>query len=227
MCTTRYFLTTFALLGLLGSQMGCKKKEDVDPSKGLSTRIQNIVPAAALADLKAKGMIINEGTQPPNIEGIYLASPYRVLAPYGPNDSYAKGRVLADYKYRFYEQTGEDIKINYKGGGATGTGTGAFVSGFGNKFTLFVAATGNNGAGATYKSLEVYTGEISTGGIINYQDSFMVTEKNDPNNTMLPVNQARVLEDGDGLASRTTTFRMAAEGESNVPTGPAKSAARQ
>jgi hypothetical protein len=226
MYTTRYFLTALTLIGLLGSQMGCKKKEDVDPSKGLSTRIQNIVPAAALADLKAKGMIINEGTQPPNIEGIYIASPYRVLAPYGPNDSYQKGRALADYKYRFYEQTGEDIKINYKGGGATGTGTGAFVSGFGNKFTLFVSVSGTSG-GATFKSLEVYTGEISTGGIINYQDSFMITEKNDPNNAMIPVNQARVLEDGDGLASRTTTFRMAAEGETNVPTGLAKSAARQ
>lgn len=202
-------LAAITLIALANGLTSCKKKEDVDPSKGLSVKIQNIVSETALTDLKAKGFTVNEGSQPPNIEGVFISNPMRLLSPYGPNDSYAKGRIIDDYKYRFYAQTGDDLKLDYKNSGTdTGTGQGAFLSGFGNKFTVFIETTGKSGA-VDYKSVKVISGEISTTGIINFQEALTLTSKtNDTGNALIPVNQARVWEDGNRLAAKTSTYRI-------------------
>lgn len=210
MKTSLYLLALLLIAGLMLTLNACKK-ETVDPSTGLSTKIQNIVPAAALADLKAKGLVVNEGSQPPSIEGAYLVNPMRLQSPYGPNDGYYKGQVIGDYRYRFYGQVGDEVKLDYKNSGSdVGTGQGAFLSGFGNKFTLFIESTGI-ASGINYKAVKVISGEVTTQGIVNFQEALILTQKTgDTSNTVLiPLNQARVWEDGSQLASKITTFRLA------------------
>ncbi len=210
MKTSFHLIALLLVAGLMLTLNACKK-ETVDPSTGLSTKIQNIVPAAALADLKAKGLVVNEGSQPPNIEGVYLASPMRLVSPYGPTDNYSIGKIIADYRYRFYSQVGDEVKLDYtNANNDTGTGQGAFVSGYGNKFTLFIATTGVS-RGVNYKAVNVISGEITANGIANFQQALILTEKTgDSSNTVLiPLNQSRVWEDGNLLASKITTFRMA------------------
>ncbi|MBC3786261.1 hypothetical protein [Spirosoma utsteinense] len=199
-----FFLTLFLI--------GCQEKEVApDPSTGLSDKIQRIVPRAILDDLKAKGLVINEGTQPPQLAGIFIASPYTLLSPYGTEDSWTKGKVISDYKFKFYDQSGDEVKLDVKQSSETATGLGSYVSGFGNKFTIFAETKGVQ-SGIQNTQLSVISGELSNDGIINFQYAFTFTAKTGDasNSVLIPVGKARIWEDGDKLASETSSFRMAA-----------------
>jgi hypothetical protein len=193
------------------------KKVDTDPAKGLSDKIQSIVPKAVLDDMRTKGLVINEGSQPPQLDGIFIASPYTLLSPYGSEDSWQPGRVIDDYKFKFYDQAGDDVKLDIKQSNETATGLGSFVSGFGNKFTIFAQTKGVQ-SGIENTQLSVVSGELSATGIINFQYAFTITAKNGDtrNETLIPVGKARVWEDGNQVANKTTMFRMAAP-DAGVP----------
>ncbi|GAB3313724.1 hypothetical protein GCM10027299_00990 [Larkinella ripae] len=197
----------FLKIALFLSVIACKK--DTEPTSGLSAKIQTIVPQATLNDLKAKGISINEGSSPPNIEGVYEISPKRLLSPYSEKDSYRKGRIISNYKYRFYQQQGDVVQVDFKSAASsdTGTGKGGFLSGSGNKFTLFLEVSGIDG-GIAYKSLDVISGEVSPGGIVNFQAGETLTQKtgDDRDTQLIPVNQARIWEDGDQLAKKISTY---------------------
>ncbi|RCR66226.1 hypothetical protein [Larkinella punicea] len=195
------------MLGVFALAGGCKK--DNEPTSGLSAKIQNIVPQATLDDLEAKGLVVNQGSQPPNIEGVFEISPYRLLSPYGPNDNFRQGRVIGNYKYRFYQQQGDVVQVDYKNasGSETGTGKGALLAGSGNKFTLFLETAGTD-SGISFKALDVVSGEIGPDGILNFQIGLTMTQKtgDDKNTRLIPINQARIWEDGDQLAKKVTTY---------------------
>ena len=159
-------LAASLLLALLAA--GCKNKDvAADPSKGLSAKIQGIVPQAVLDDLKTKGLAINEGSQPPQLAGIFIASPYTLLSPYGSGDGWAKGKVISDYKFRFYDQVGDEVKLDFKQSNETATGLGSYVSGFGNKFTIFAQTKGTQ-SGIDNTQLSVISGELSDAGVIGF-----------------------------------------------------------
>ena len=190
----------------------CTPKEAApDFSKGLSAKIQRILPEAVLDDMKAKGLVINEGSQPPQLAGIFIASPYTLLSPYGPEDGWEKGRVINDYKFKFYDQVGDEVKLDVKQSNETATGLGSFVSGFGNKFTIFAQTRGIQ-SDIENTQLSVISGELSPDGIINFQYAFTFTAKTGDadNSVLIPVGKARVWEDGDQLANKISTFRVAA-----------------
>jgi hypothetical protein len=205
------------MLGVFALAGGCKK--DNEPTSGLSAKIQNIAPQATLNDLKAKGMGINEGSEPPNIEGIFVVNPMRLLSPYSSEDTYAKGRIIGDQTYKFYEQSGSTIKMEFKEGTTKRPVSTGELSGNGNKFTLFINTDQTlMPENIDYSTLRVISGEIGTGGIINFQTATTLTKKDgDPKNQILiPINQARVWEDGNQLASKTTAFRLAAPDEQSL-----------
>jgi hypothetical protein len=215
-------LTTFALAAaLLGGVVSCKKDE---AAPGLSAKIQQIVPPAALDDMKAKGMVINEGNSPPNIEGIFEAAPFTLLAPYGTEDSYAKGRVITNYRYRFSGQNADNVKVDEKqiGGNSSATGLASFLAGSGNKFSLFGQLIGTS-AGIPYKQLTVISGEITPTGIKDLQYAFLFTEKTGDasNSSLIPVNKSRVWIDGNQMADKVSVFRKAADDSpaTGQPTG--------
>lgn len=216
--------TIFPLRPLLGVALslalltGCKKKDEVP---GLSAKIQNIVPEAVLSDLKDKGIVVNEGNTPPNVEGVFKASPFILLAPYGTEDGYKKDRVISDYSFKFSGQNGDDVKLDFKQTGASsleGSGITSFLAGSGNKFTLFGEITGTS-LGVAYKQLAVLSGEVTPTGIKDFQYAFVFTSKDGDtsNSILIPVGKSRVWIDGDGLADKTGTFRMAAEAEAGTP----------
>jgi hypothetical protein len=211
MYTTRYFLTALTLMGLIGSQMGCKKKEDVDPTKGFSAKVQNIISQTDIDKLRTRGMTINEGLQPPSIEGIFAASPYELVSPYD-GDSYKAGELFADLILRFSKQNSTDLSatVEIKQGGATANGIGGFLAGNGNKFTFFAEVDLVSGS-ATAKQIRIFSGEITSTGIKDFYTTLLMKSKNDPSNILIPVGTGRVLKDKDGLASSRSTFRVNGE----------------
>ncbi|UZD39965.1 hypothetical protein [Capnocytophaga ochracea] len=132
----------FALLTVIG----CSKSDDNDSKKNkdkndievtnfnIPKEAKTILPYKTLTEMVANGMTINEGTTPPNIEGIYLLDNLKFLYTSDPDDHYfTKGDPATDYKYKFYDQQGVKVKSNYKvlkfGVFDTATGSGAIISG--------------------------------------------------------------------------------------------------
>ena len=189
---------------------GCKKSEVVDPTKGFSQQIQNIVPQSIVDDLKKRGMPINEGTVPPNIEGIFISNPHTLVVPYGTEDTYAVGYEFSDLLVKFSNQkTDGSMSIDAKNAGTLSSGIGGFISGNGTKFSIFAELNYVSGS-VTAKQIRVFSGEITSDGIKDFYTTILIKEKNDPSNTLFPVGKSRIIKDGNGLASKTSTFRLAA-----------------
>ena len=207
-------LVCFALLPavVLVSLTGCQS-DTVDPTKGFSASIQNLISPADIEKLRARGMPINEGQRPPSIEGIYVSSPHQLVSPYGPDDTYAVGHAFADLVLRFSNQNSTDLTatVDLKNAGSTGSGVGGFLAGNGSTFTFFAEidlVSGN----ATAKQVRIFSVEITPDGIKDLYTTLLITGKNDPDNTLIPVGVSRIIRDGNGLASVRSTFRRGADG---------------
>jgi hypothetical protein len=208
MKTTIEFLKYFVLVALLVCQ-ACKKGKDASPA--FSSEIQKIVPQATIDSLRAKGMIINEGVTPPDLNGVFIASPYVLVSTY-KDDTYSIGYQFSDLKLKFSGQNNANLglTIQLKNGTATGDGVGAFISGSGNKFTIFAEVDLVQGS-ASAKQIRVFSGEIIDGALSNFYSSLHIKEKKDPYNLLIPVGQGRILKDGDGKAEKSDQFRLGAE----------------
>ena len=100
--------------------------------------------------------------------------------------------------------------IRDRNGGSVSTGLGGFISGSGNKFSLFAETDLRDGT-ATAKQIRVFSGEVTSAGIKDFYSTVLLKEKNDPNNRLIDVGKMRIVKDGDGLASSRSTFRMGVE----------------
>lgn len=204
-----YSIALFIAIAILPS---CKKEDN--SGNGLSDKINAIVSQDIINNLQNRGMTINTGNTPPNIEGIVISSPYTLMSPYGADDSYYVGKVIADYKYHFYNQDVDEIKLDYKSNsGDAGSGYASYLAGKDNKFTLFTQLSGTQ-FGIAYKHVAIISGEIGITGIKNFQFAFILTEKtgDDANAVLIPVGKGRIWFDGDYIAEATSTYRSLENG---------------
>ena len=203
----------FALLTVIG----CSKSDDNEGKK--TTEVTNfnipkeakaILPDKTLTEMVANGMTIHEGTNPPNIEGIYLLDNLKFLYTSDPDDHYfTKGDPAADYKYKFYDQQGVKVKSNYKvlkfGVFDTATGSGAIISGSGNKFTVFLNHAANT-EGVKNNDVTLISGELTPQGIKNLAFVLTVTEKKDSENKIMKVGTYRIFTHYESIAQKQTAY---------------------
>jgi hypothetical protein len=201
---------------------GCTIKREVIVPAGndFSTDIQRSVPAETIAKVRELGVTIYDGQTPPNIEGVYLIARNYMTKSSVPNET-VQPDGFADLKLRIYNQSSAkltaslDTKAVDPNTGnllSTATGTGTFLSGNGNFFSLFVVVESQRTNSTTRsRTLEVYSGELTASGIRNLQSTlFMLDDYGDPNNELIPINTGRAFKDSDGFSERTANFRMAA-----------------
>lgn len=206
---TNKLLAMGILVIVLFTIVSCGKEDPADPNDGfkneLSPEIRNMIADSLVLQLEEKGMTIHRGNRPPNAEGVFLASPFELLSPYGPEDA-EPGYIISDYWFKIYDQVGDQAKIDYKGGSSSdeGIGEGSFISGSGNKFTLFSEFVGNFGGEMPYSIVSVITGEISEDGIKDFQFGLVLThkERDKQNIFLIPEGSSRVFIDNDEMASR-------------------------
>ncbi|RYC72061.1 MULTISPECIES: hypothetical protein [Spirosoma] len=206
------FRVSLAVPALCLLILGSCKKDEVDPTKGFSTSIQSLIAQDDIETLRQRGMPIYEGTVPPNIEGIYMSAPHELVSPYGPDDTFRPGDEFTDLILRFSEQTSTDqrAKVELKTGNSTGAGQGGFIAGNGTQFTFFAEIDLKSGA-ATAKQIRIFSGEMTSDGIKNLYTTLYMKSKNDPSDELIPVGTSRIIKDGDGLASKRTSFRAGAD----------------
>ena len=90
----------FVMILTLSLVINSCKKDDKDAFDGLNQNIQNIVPEDILNKMIDLGMNINRGTNPPDLEGSFLVSPFVLLNSNRPGDS--PGNLFSDFIFKLY-----------------------------------------------------------------------------------------------------------------------------
>lgn len=200
------FIAAYFMIILLVTS--CKKDEPND--NGLSDKINAIVSQDIINDLQMRGMTIHTGSDPVNIESIVIASPFTLTSRFGTEDTYPLGHVIPDYKFRFYAQNADELKVEFKSANSgSGQSYTSFVAGSGNKFSLFTQISGVEN-GISYKNVSIISGEKTYEGIKDFQYAFVLTEKSgdEDDYKLMPVGKGRIWYDSDHMADATSVYRL-------------------
>ena len=197
---------------------------------GTRPAVTDLYSQAQLDALEAIGFQFNFGDDPPSIEGSYLISMLSAQATSVPNDLVTPFTPFADREIRFFNQNNETLTIetisrdfgNIRDSNAQGTGS--FISGSGNDFTVFLI-TENNRDGIINLTTDTYSGTIGAQGIENLQYAvFQLDDTGDPGGLLIPNDTGRLFIDN----TVTGTTPRLPENQATIPlpsNGPVESSA--
>jgi hypothetical protein len=197
----------FSLLAsiLLVSVSSCgSDDDDKKPSDDLSEDITNLVPAALLTEMKSLGMPIHGGLAPPDLTGTFRASPLELKASNIEGDPYQPGHIFNDYVVTFFDQDNEDltVKVNYENAPESGEGIGSFISGTGNKFSVF-AEINASANGDDARLIQVTSGTMTNTGIKDlYYSLFMLDNGDNSSGYWIDDGSGRISSDEDGFSEK-------------------------
>lgn len=169
-----------------------------------------IIPEEFIGKMAADGMTINEGTNPPNIQGIFATGILKMIYTSLNYDTFPIGKEIESYRFKFYEQRGTKIKTDYINedilANDQATGRGTIISGNGNKFTAYLDMDITDIEIKT-RDVSVLSGEITPEGIKNFQYGFLKMEKTgDFSERMVPVGTIRIWISKDKLAIKKQEY---------------------
>lgn|SRR5690625_2072864 len=171
---------------------------------GTIETIRDFVGSDLLDTIVDMGMVINPGTNPPDVKGTYLASPLILIATNVPDD-YELGFRFPDSHIEIRNQRKFEVDFYEDHANTTGLGEGSFVSGDGDKFSLFVQVETTLETGEVADLIYIISGRISPEGIHDYKNALFMVDDRGNAPPFLKTGEGRVVEDGDGLAERQTS----------------------
>lgn len=181
--------------------------------------INYVIPVEILEKLNDH-ITINYGINPPNIEGCYLLDPLECVycEDYG-NGGYEPGYIVNSMYVLFHDQNMTARTVNYSevtvNQSSYSIGNGAFISGSGNKFSVFFSIEGESG-GIYVKEALVISGEKTAEGVKDLEYAFVMVDKGDDSEHLLMDKGIfRVFRDGNGVALNATWPDF------NIPSRPA------
>jgi hypothetical protein len=165
-------------------------------------QVNNILTKELINQFEQNGMIIHKGFSPPDITGNYFMNDLTNLE---------TGDLYKEYSYQFFNQEKDfSIELKYASNTSDAIGKGAFISGNDRNFSVYCEMEDNindNGTLVYLKTINVYSGQMSTDGIINYQNGFIVVDKiNDINNNFMNIGESRIVYEADGTAESVSDF---------------------
>lgn len=173
------------------------------PDAVSATPIKQIIPSDLLAKIE-NYIPIYEGSTPPVIEGVYLVSPQNLVYTSNVNNT---GNYFIDGVIKFENQNKATNIVTYEskeGSASEESSELVSVSGENDNFTAYFIATGTS-QGISVKTSTIISGTITTAGVQHYKMAFIMLEKGaDPDKKLMDVNDYRIFNDGDDLASNTT-----------------------
>jgi|GEM_PF-6943755 hypothetical protein len=171
------------------------------------------------ADMRAAitklNMPINRGINPPKIEGYYRMK-YIFLSTTNSAENSYLGTRFNDGKHYFYNQ--EDFQVSMKtyyvekdtdNHSSTHEGTGTFITGEGNKFSIFMEEKAMSN-GYTSISLTILSGEVvktsdKITGIRDFRYAFIMKDRGG-NPNVVHVGQGRVFKDDEAAVITKEQF---------------------
>jgi hypothetical protein len=209
---TAIILTSLFFLGISCGQQG----------KDLPPEVLEFLTDAQIEQLKNHGLTINEGSDPPDVEGAYLTNAELCLYSYDGDT----GWTAYPYYYNFTSQNNDTLTVAYNSpsAGDSAAGDRGYISGSGNDFSIFVASNGvtDSNLGShliMYTLVTVYSGSIDTDGIHEFMDAFICTHKeNDIYDEFMDVNGDRIFREEDALAERLPAWPFSSSSIENTIT---------
>jgi hypothetical protein len=165
-----------------------------------------VIPKELLEYYLLLGIEINSGRNPPTVEGSYLATPLQLVKS-------TAGSIATQWDmyvtFSKQNETKLTVDTNYTmqsdNGPMQAAGTGSFIVGEGNKFTVFQDGIREE-SGYTAKTVEVFSGEITVTGIRNYQWAvFMIDNRGDPLNHWIANGTGYFKRDSTGFSERVSS----------------------
>ena len=183
----------------------CSKSDDYKRFD-IPEEAKAIISDKFLAEMEANGMTINEGNNPPDIQGIFDAGIFKLVYSNLEKEQKGIGSITSNYRFKFYDQQNIKIKTSYASdGNDIAIGQGSIISGSGNKFTAYLRVDGRVSL-ATYKTAIVISGEISSEGGKDFKLGICMIEKDDPTKDLMDIGTIRVWVDQDKFAARKQKY---------------------
>ena len=164
-------------------------------------RIPTVIPDE-VRDQIQEYITIYDGVTPPNVEGSYYLDPQTLIGSSLDYDMYGSVFLSDTQKYSGQDMQKNTIDmIRVCGNGSEWMkGSGAFISGSDDNFTIYFDMEGEV-SGVPVKEAIVLSGTKTTEGIKNLTWGFIMKEKgDDPNGYVVPVGTFRIFTDGDGMS---------------------------
>lgn len=199
------------LFGAMFGFTACGGDDDANDNGGSSnyqdSRIVNVIPDNYIKELK-KHMTIYDGVNPPSIEGSFVMSPTELV--YASADPSWDGKDInwADNYFTFSNQSTSARTISVSqttSNGYSGSGTGAYICGEGNNFTIYFNETGVS-YGINFKQAVIITGTKTSAGVRNLTKAFVMVERGQKTGSqdIMQAGEYRIFHDGDGVAEPYT-----------------------
>ena len=182
----------------------CSKSDDYKHFD-IPEEAKAIISDKFLAEMEANGMTINEGMNPPDIQGIFDAGNLQLVYSNLEKEQKTIGKLSSRYRFKFYDQQNIKVKTSYISDDDTASGQGSIISGSGNKFTAYLRVNGSTSL-ATYKMAIVISGEISSEGGKDFKLGICMIEKDDPTKDLMDIGTIRVWVDQDKFAARKQKY---------------------
>lgn len=163
---------------------------------GVPKEVNGFLKKKDLEDFKRNGLRVYTGKAPPNIEGTYRIDSLKVL--YDSANDYIQN--INAYTCILKDQTKEGrIGFSCKNDNNDDRflGSGAFISGNGNCFSVFVDIHGQDKT-CSYRRAMIMSGCKVQNGIENYQEAFLMSEKTGTScDKLMNIGQKRILVESD------------------------------
>ena len=170
--------------------------------------IEDIVPKEMLRGIK-EHMPIYVGNTPPDVEGSYYINPY-VSAYYSDLDKNPENSLTSE-TINFSDQIDGTLTVNTL---TDGSDTyyyleGAYITGYGNYFTVFYDYLGSleakDGTEIPIRKVEAYSGRKTSTGISNmYYANAFVEKGDDPYGEYMEEGTYRIFKDKDGFSEKSS-----------------------
>ncbi len=178
----------------------CSKSDNEKGGNGgivnnnFSSEVTAVASKETIQKMAAGKATIYGGTTPPKVEGYFSSGELGLThTSLGEKDP-LKSANFDGFYYRFYEQNGSKLKIDYRNhtaGTYAANGVDAVISGEGNKFTIFFLNK--------ERDLVALSGEFTGDAIKDFQQSVI-------NKVGEPIGAVRVFKSKSGYAESTREF---------------------
>lgn len=199
--------TLWAIAALMIFLSSCKKEKEKTVEEIVDEKIENVIPQKYIDTIVNLGMVVYEGKNPPNVNGIYLMNDLTLK---NANTGETPGKTFLEEKIKLSNQNNSTFNIDAitNSNGTIGTSEKTIVTGEGNNFTIwgnFQSKFENDEA----VFAKIISGTISEEGIVNLKYCIInVNYIKNVDNKFLTEGKGRFIEDANFLSPRIESFEL-------------------
>lgn len=209
MKTPAYCWITVALLSLLTACVPDSTSEIPEEFQGTIQDVENLYSKETVNAIKDLGLVIHEGSSPPNIEGIWFASESSLVASNRAGD-FEQSFIFADLHFSISNQDNDALELDFAAVELNGgfTSQESFISGTGNNFTVYLKLVVQD-ADSSVRPIFAYTfsGTLQGNTIVGLSWTLlMLDDGGDPEGVFIENNEGRRFVDSDGVSKRMCDY---------------------